>query len=433
MAKDSITRLKAQILAEAGVPLSAISEELGVARRSLQRWSEDADWKTPWKINQLFEKLQLNDRLTNWMMGPKGPLRVRLMYDYLVSGAEDYEAAFSAACADADRQSENWREGSVFPVPRAPLTESVIGASYRLQTLGIDPETPVRQPGTVIKRTPDDLSQQGLDDVTGVSNLRANVEEIGANWQESRGNGGELRVDGAGGGGFGAPNSLSPPTSGQFDAPNSLPRATSGHFDTPTPPNCDNLTHPAGLISPELPHNLPPSRPVSRSNTSPLDILVRPTEQLRQTDTPAQKLRQSVTVANADAGVCGIPVEDFVPTIGEKDRAAGILEVLPRDFEGFVQVVRDSESLGRTMTSRAGVFQDNVSATLLKLSQYALQLAETDPRKALIVMTQISKLASTGQKTFKLDEEKDANKNSDAMRRLAQKEEDGEDSVVLDV
>jgi hypothetical protein len=164
-----------------------------------------------------------------------------------------------------------------------------------------------------------------------------------------------------------------------------------------------------------------------------LDILTRPTEQVRQHDALPSKVRQYDAVGVNDAGRCGVPVEDYVPTIGEKARAASILEVLPRDFEGFVQVVRDPESLSKAMAARSGEFQDNVSATLLKLSQYAVQLAETDPRKALVVMTQISKLAATGQKTFKLDEEKDSNKASEAMRRQAEKEEDGDAGIVLDV
>lgn len=422
MATDAIIRLKAQILAEAGVPYSALEKEIGVARRTIQRWGEAGNWKTPWKINQLFEQHQLQDRLTGWMMGPKGPLRVRLMYDYLVSGAVDPDQAFSLACQDADDQAGAWRDGAVYPILRAPLTEAAIGQSSRMQELGIEPETRAgrRQGGC------DGMTQQDLDGVTGVGSLRANIGEIGEDWQENeenpgngRGNSGEgLENSGnglenvSGGGGFVSLPSLSYPTE---------------------PPNCDRWAHPSGLIVPKFSKNTPTPPSVSRSSTSPLDVLLRATEQVRQVDTPAQKLRQSVTVATDGAGVCGTPIDDFVPTIGEKDRAASILEVLPRDFEGFVQVVRDSESLGRAIQSRSSVFQDNVSATLLKLSQYALQLAETDPRKALIVMTQIAKLAATGQKTFKLDEEKDSNRASDAMRRNAQKEEDGEDAIVLDV
>lgn len=419
MAKDSITRLKAQILAEAGVPLGVVAVELSVARRSLQRWAEDGGWKTPYKINELFERLQLNDRLTNWMMGPKGPLRVRLMYDYLVAGAEDYEAAFSMACADADKQAEIWREGAVYPVPRAPLTEPTIAQSYRLQSLGIDSEIQLRQVDTVVKRTVDNLTQQELDGVTGVSNLRANVEEIGANWQESRENGGEVRGNVAGLGGTG-------------NSPTQL-------LSTPHD-NYDKATHPAGLIAPKSPHNFPTPASIKRSESSPLDVLLRPTEQLRQSDAPRDNLRQhdaptpdSYCQVLGETSGCGTPVEDYVPTIGEKARAASILEVLPRDFEGFRQTVRDPEALSRAEAARAGAYRENISATMLKLSQYALQLAESDPRKALIVMSQISKMAQTANKTFKLDEEKDSNKSSDAMRRLAQKEEDGGDQIVLDV
>lgn len=412
MATDSILRLKAQILAEAGVPYSALEKEIGVARRTIQRWGEVGDWKTPWKINQLFEKLKINDKLTGWMMGPKGPLRVRLMYDYLVAGAVDPDRAFALACQDADQQAGAWRDGAVYPVLRNPLTESAIGQSSRMQELGIEPETRVRQNDAVVKRTSDDLTQQSLDGVTGVDNLRAKIGEIGDDWQENDENGGNGAGNVAGVGGVGAPNS-----------------PTSSH---PVPISPDPTP-----ISPKSPQSSPNARAITGTTSSPLDVLLRATEGVRQNDAPRHTnspvVRQYDAVGVNEAGRCGVPIEDYVPTVGEKERAASILEVLPRDFEGFVQVVRDSEGLSRAMTARAGEFQDNVSATLLKLSQYALQLAETDPRKALIVMNQIKGLAQTGQKTFKLDEEKDANKASDAMRRAAQKEEDGDAGVVLDV
>jgi hypothetical protein len=394
MATDSIFRIKAQILAEAGVPFQVLEKEIGVARRTIQRWSEKGDWKTPFKINALFEKLLINDRLSEWMMGPKGPLRVRLMYDYLVAGAVDPEKAFALACQDADRQAENWRDGAVYPVPRGQYTETTIARSNRMQELGIDPELAVRQSDTVLKRTRDDLTQQAIDNVSGAAISFTNFGEIAENGTVSLENGTPV---------------------GGLVAPISLPRATPAHF------------------SPESPQNPAVRAGLSRSETSPLDILTRPTEQVRQHDALPSKVRQYDAVGVNDAGRCGVPVEDYVPTIGEKARAASILEVLPRDFEGFVQVVRDPESLSKAMAARSGEFQDNVSATLLKLSQYAVQLAETDPRKALVVMTQISKLAATGQKTFKLDEEKDSNKASEAMRRQAEKEEDGDAGIVLDV
>ena len=119
------------------------------------------------------------------------------------------------------------------------------------------------------------------------------------------------------------------------------------------------------------------------------------------------------------------------PLVGNFDRAATIAEMLPQDYTGFEQTIRDADCLARAEAVRSVGFRENMSATLLKLSQYALSLADSDPRTAMLVMGQIQKLYGIGEKQFKLDDSGGESKAGEQLRKVSGKEEDGDGVVVI--
>lgn len=126
-----------------------------------------------------------------------------------------------------------------------------------------------------------------------------------------------------------------------------------------------------------------------------------------------------------------VPTGEPWPLIGQFQRPATIAEMLPQDFEGFRQTLLDGDQLAKVEAIRAAAYRENISATLLKLSQYAVQLADSDPRLALQVMDKIAKLDGVGGKRFRLDEAGGESKAGEQMRKVSQREEDGGGGVVV--
>lgn len=125
-------------------------------------------------------------------------------------------------------------------------------------------------------------------------------------------------------------------------------------------------------------------------------------------------------------------VQSNIPVFGENGRAATQAEMLPQTFEGGLQVMRDVDNLLKAEKMRGTAYRENISATLLKLSQYALALAETKPALALLVMKDIAKMDGLASKRFSLDDVGRDNKASDSLVQAAKVEELGGDAVLLE-
>ncbi|MEI6870682.1 MAG: hypothetical protein WCL08_00230, partial [Verrucomicrobiota bacterium] len=120
-----------------------------------------------------------------------------------------------------------------------------------------------------------------------------------------------------------------------------------------------------------------------------------------------------------------------LPVFGDKGRAGTLMEVLPEDFEGFSQTIRDAENLGRAEGLRGAGYRENITRTLLKLSQYAAALAESRPAQALLVMKDIAKLDAVAAKRFRLDQDEKETSASESLKRLSSGEE-GDGAFLLE-
>lgn len=231
-------------------------------------------------------------------------------------------------------------------------------------------------------------------------------------------NGGENGDDG---GEVGNPPPLSEPTPPNLPHSNNSISPEFPHDSTDSTPETLE-TKPLTAI-PHLPHSDPPKNGVGMHKTDPLVFLDPP----RTPGTPAEPRELPAEIAPGRPE----PIGEAWPLVGQFQRPATIAEMLPQDFDGFRQTIRDAECLAKTEAIRAAAYRENITMTLLKLSQYAAALVETDPRLALQVMDKLAKLDSVGAKRFRLDEAGGENKQGEQMRKVSAREEDGAGVVVV--
>ena len=132
---------------------------------------------------------------------------------------------------------------------------------------------------------------------------------------------------------------------------------------------------------------------------------------------PVSHLSQNGTLLSPDDECAGFVADALAPSEpapvpGEAIQAADVdrrslslNELLPKRFTSTAQVVRSVQNLQRAEKVRSLAYRDNISKTLLHLSKYAADLAETNPGLAVQVLAQIAKMDPIASRRFRLDEE----------------------------
>jgi hypothetical protein len=109
----------------------------------------------------------------------------------------------------------------------------------------------------------------------------------------------------------------------------------------------------------------------------------------------------------------------------------GVEGSLPSSFEGFKQTLRSADQAARAQDFRSGVYRENMTAAMEKLSAYFLQLATDRPNLAIMVMPHIAKVDAIASKRFKLDDQGKESGMSDSLKLVSEKLEDGTDHLFV--